>query len=233
MSFDLIATHYRWIETLTFGNALQRARTCWVSDIPRPKNALIIGEGNGRFLRELLRAHPKIEIDCLDLSNRMLTLAQRRAAEICCESCQVIRFVQQDIRNWVARRSYDLIVTHFFLDCFRRDELKTMIAKLAAAATPNAIWLVADFAIPAGEGLARAHAKLWLGLMYWFFGAVTGITAVELVDPSPYLQTNGFKCVSSQVSHARMVKSELWQRNSEIFQENFHTRLSHSSAHLI
>ena len=221
MSFDLIATHYRWIETLTFGNALQRARTCWIPDIPRPKHALVIGEGNGRFLRELLRAHPKIRIDCLDLSTKMLTLAQRRASEICSNPCQLIRFIHEDVRNWVAQRSYDLVVTHFFLDCFRRDELKTIITKLAAAATPNAIWLVADLAIPADEGLARAHAKLWLRVMYWFVGSVTGISAVELVDPSPYLQTNGFKCVSSQVSHARMVKSELWQRNGTICQANF------------
>lgn len=213
MSFDLIATHYRWIETLTFGKALQRARTCWLPNIPRPKNALVIGEGNGRFLRELLRAHPKIHIDCLDVSTRMLALAQRRASEMCSESCEVVRFVHEDVRSWVAQRSYDLVVTHFFLDCFRRDELKKIVTKLAEATTPNAIWLVADFAVPAGGRLARAHAKLWLRVMYWFFGVVSGISATELVDPSSYFKANGFNCVSCQISRARMVKSELWQRN--------------------
>ena len=221
MSFDLIAAHYRWIETLTFGNALQRARTCWLPDTPRPKNALVVGEGNGRFLRELLCAHPKIHIDCLDLSPVMLALAKRHASEVS-ESCRMIRFVHEDIRNWVSQCSYDLVVTHFFLDCFRHDELKTIITKLAAAATPNAIWLVADFAVPAGGGFARAHAKLWLRAMYSFFRAVAGIGAAELVDPSPYLQTNGFKCVSSRVSRAGMVKSELWQRNGTICQMNSH-----------
>jgi hypothetical protein len=43
VSFDSIAPYYRWIETIVFGNALQRARIYWIDKIPRPGRALIVG----------------------------------------------------------------------------------------------------------------------------------------------------------------------------------------------
>ena len=91
MSFDLLAPHYRWLETIVFGNALQKARTCWISNIPRPKRTLLLGAGNGRFLCELLQVHP--DVDCLDASERMLQLA--RASNACVRSrvVQCVSFI--------------------------------------------------------------------------------------------------------------------------------------------
>ena len=220
MSFDSIARSYRLLETLTFGRSLQRARVCWVNNIPRPKRALILGEGNGRFLCHLLRVHPTTDIDCVDVSARMLGLARRRVSESCPESLKRIRFIHEDILTWQVRRPYDLVVAHFFLDCFRRDELKAIIDKLVAGAAPNATWLIADFVIPARGKITRTHAKLWLSAMYWFFRATAGIAADELVDTTPYLKAKGFELASRKISHARMVKSELWQRGLTACQSN-------------
>src|SRR5437016_5407100 len=50
MNFDRVAPHYRWLETVTFGSALEKSRNYWIRRVPRPKRALIVGEGNGRFL---------------------------------------------------------------------------------------------------------------------------------------------------------------------------------------
>lgn len=213
MSFDRIARHYRLLETIAFGQALQRARVCWIDNIPRPKRALILGEGNGRFLCELLRVHPEIDVDCIDRSARMLALAKRRIRKLCPGSYERVRFVHQDVRDWPAQHSYDLLVTHFFLDCFRRDELKAIIEKLAAAAMPIATWLVADFTIPPSGTIGRVHSKFWLRLMYWFFRRTAGISASELFDPSPYLRANRFTCLACQLARIGMVKSELWQRH--------------------
>jgi hypothetical protein len=62
--------------------------------------------------------------------------------------------------NWMPTdETYDLIVTHFFLDCFRPDQLGHIIPRFAACATPNANWLIADFQIPA-RGLQRIRGRL-------------------------------------------------------------------------
>ncbi|MGH8101770.1 MAG: class I SAM-dependent methyltransferase, partial [Chthoniobacterales bacterium] len=186
MSFDRIAPFYRCLETIAFGNALQRARACWIEKLSRPGRALIVGEGNGRFVCELARAHPKIEVDCVDASQRMLQLARSRLRRLRPESLARVRFFHRDIRNWSPERSYDLIVTHFFLDCFPEGKLEEIIEKLARAATPGARWLIADFTLP-GNGFACLHARLWLWALYSFFRASTGIEAQRIIDPTPCL----------------------------------------------
>ena len=209
MSFDLVAPHYRWLETIAFGNALQRARTCWIDTIARPKRTLIFGEGDGRFLCELVRAYPKIDVDCVDASETMLQLARARLRRMHPESFSRVHFFCEDILKWSPRKSYDLLVTHFFLDCFPATELQAIIAKLARAAEPDAIWLLADFTIP-WKGFARAHAKLWLRMMYTFFRAAAGIAANELVDPAPYLDGHGFIPHSENLSRAKMLRSDVY-----------------------
>jgi ubiquinone/menaquinone biosynthesis C-methylase UbiE len=208
VSFDRIARSYRLLETIAFGQSLQRARVRWIEKIPRPRRVLILGEGNGCFLCELLRVHPKTDIDCVDASAQMLTLARTRTCQICPESWQRIQFIHADILKWSPRNSYDLIVTHFFLDCFPRDEVKAIVDKLAGAAAPGAVWLLADFTIPPAGIFSRMHARLWLRMMYGFFRCAAGITANGLVDPSPYLEANNFVPMSLQSSRAAMLKSE-------------------------
>ena len=216
MSFDRIARSYRLLETIAFGQSLQRARVRWIEKIPRPRRVLILGEGNGRFLCELLRVHPKIDIDCVDASQRMLSLAGKRARRNHAESRPCVQFIHADILQWSPLKSYDLIVTHFLLDCFPRDEVKAIVDKLAGAAAPGAVWLLADFTIPPAGIFSRMHAKLLLRMMYLFFRCAAGITANGLVDPTPYLKANNFVSMSRQSSRAAMVKSELWQRSLPI-----------------
>jgi ubiquinone/menaquinone biosynthesis C-methylase UbiE len=210
VNFNRIARHYRWLETIAFGNALQLSRTCWINKVPRPGRALIIGEGNGRFLGELLHAHPGVEVDCVDASDRMLRLARQHVLRSDPDSAARVRFLNRDVLSWSPSGRYDLLVTHFFLDLFHREAVQTIVAKLAQAAAPNATWLIADFTIPSGR-LTGFHAKLWLRTMYAFFKFAAGVTANTLVDPSTYLQTNGFARSSRRSFRLGMLKSELYR----------------------
>ena len=215
MSFDRIARHYRWLEAVTFGAALQKARTRWIESIAAPKRVLILGEGNGGFLCELLRVHREVSVDCVDASGRMLQLARRRVCQILPEAVSRVRFLEEDIVSWSPPGSYDLLVTNFVLDCFPQDEVNLIIRKLANAATPDAYLLLADFSIP-GKPLSRVHAKIWLAVMYWFFRSTTGIRAKRLVDPTSELEANGFARLSRSQWRFGLVKSELWQRRRQM-----------------
>ena len=142
-----------------FGGALQRCRLACLNEVRSPRRALVVGEGNGRFLCELLRTHPEIEVDCVDASERMLELAHKRIQLELPQSAARVRFLHHDIRSWVtAENQYDLVVTHFVLDCFPAAELAGIIKKLARGAKRSADWLLADFRIPAG-GFTRLRAR--------------------------------------------------------------------------
>jgi hypothetical protein len=75
-NFDILAPHYRWMEWILAGGKLQRCRAAFLDSIPPPRNALLIGEGNGRFLAALRGAYPEVRCLCVDASEPMLRQAR-------------------------------------------------------------------------------------------------------------------------------------------------------------
>jgi ubiquinone/menaquinone biosynthesis C-methylase UbiE len=211
MSFDVLAPHYRWMEAVLAGEKLQRCRVAHLGQTGPAQNILIFGEGNGRFLVECWRAFPMAAITCVDGSARMLSLAKRRLQQQGL-GANSVQFIHADALQWEPRlNAYDLLVTHFFLDCFRADQLERLIFSLAKGATAEAKWLVADFQIPAG-GLARVRAKIIHRLMYVFFRIVTRIPARSLTSPDRYLEVNGFYLKTRQEIDHGLLRSDLWVR---------------------
>jgi hypothetical protein len=109
------------------------------------------------------------------------------------------------------QNQFDLIATHFFLDCFTPAQLEILIPKIALAAAPNAVWLIADFQAP-NAGLRRIRARLILQVMYLFFRIVTRLPARELTAPDAFLKRNGFFLRERRVSEWGLLKSDFWER---------------------
>ncbi len=211
MSFDRLAPHYRWMERLLAGEKLQRCRTTFLNTIPRPKRVLMPGEGDGRCLVELLRAHPDAHFTCVDASQRMLERARASVLEHGLRE-EHIEFIHADATRWQAPPGkFDLLVTHFFLDCFRADQLAKLVPRLAAAAGPDARWLLADFREPAA-GVAKWRAHGILQAMYFFFQRAARLPASRLTVPDAFLQRSGFILRERRLSEWGVLHSDLWQR---------------------
>jgi ubiquinone/menaquinone biosynthesis C-methylase UbiE len=209
MNFDRIAPHYRWLEMLCAGPLLQRCRTAFLGEMPSPRQALIVGEGNGRFLVNFLRAHPNAQVTCVEASAVMLRLAQERLAASSLKSPRV-EFVHADILTWTPPRCrFDLLVTHFFLDCFHADQLAAVIARLAAAAAPEARWLVADFREPA-SGFKKWRARAIIQSLYFFFRGVARLSATRLTPPDALLARHGFVLRERRTWNWGLLHSDLW-----------------------
>ena len=211
MSFDALAPHYRWMEVVLAGKKLQRCRTAFLNRISPPHNILIWGEGNGRFLIECRRTWRGARILCADASRGMLELARHRLERHRLGTDEV-EFLHADVSEWSPPRcEYDLIVTHFFLDCFGPEQLQSVIGKLASTARQKAAWLVADFQAPE-FGLRRIRARLILKVMYLFFRIVTRLPASRLTRPDPFLARSEFTLSARRVSEWGLLHSDLWQR---------------------
>lgn len=188
---------------------MQRCRLAFLHQFYEPKNILILGEGPGRFLVECCRRFPDAQVTCLDSSEKMLTQAAAQLASQRLKSDHV-RFIKTDILTWEPPVSaYDLIVTHFFLDCFRTDQLEVIIPKLALAAKPDANWLIADFQI-AASGFKRLRSQFVLALLYLFFRVVTRLPASSLSSPDLFLQKAGFTLHRRIASDWDLLKSDWW-----------------------
>ena len=209
MNFDRIAPHYRWIEMVCAGPLLQRCRTSFLREIQSPRHALIVGEGNGRFLVNFLRAHPEAQVMCVEASAVMLRLARARVAASGVDSRNV-EFLHADLLEWVPPRGrFDLLVTHFFLDCFHSDQLAAIIARLAAAAAPEARWLVADFREPAA-GFAKWRGRAIIQSLYFFFRCVARLSATRLTPPDSLLARHGFVLRDRRTWDWGLLHSDLW-----------------------
>jgi ubiquinone/menaquinone biosynthesis C-methylase UbiE len=211
MSFDRVADIYWLLEKPTFGRVLQSAREFGIDKINHPTRALIVGEGDGRFLKQLMRLHPNVQVDCIDASGRMIALAERRLRRRSPDALSRVRFQHADVCGTKLTGEYDLIVTHFVLDCFEGERLRSVVTNIADVALPNCVWLLADFALP-DRGWRRLYAKLWLASMYAFFRLTTGIRATTLTDPTRLLGREGFQITHHKRWRAGMVKSQVWSR---------------------
>jgi len=201
MNCDLIAPHYWWIERLGMGRSLERRRRWFLPEIGLARRALVLGDGDGRFLAELLRRNAVVRADYVDLSGRMLELARRRAG------AERVDYRRADaLTAEFQPGEYDLIATHFFFDCFSASELDALIGRIAVAARPGTQWVVSEFRTP------NIPARLLVSALYLFFRITTGLKTRKLTDHRPILRAHGFQLIDAGHSRAALVVSELWQR---------------------
>ena len=210
MSFDALAPYYRALEFILAGSLLHRCRTTFLEDAAQARTALLLGEGPGRYLVELLRVNPLVRVTCVDSSARMLTVARQRvwARGL---SNQRVRFVCADWADWSGEGGpFDLVATHFVLDCFRADQLAELVPKVGASVSSSAIWVLSDFREPA-RGWQRIRARIVLKLAYLFFRSATGLSASQLTPPDPFLEADGFQLVQRRLFHHGLLHADLWR----------------------
>lgn len=212
MSFDRLAPVYRVMERVLAGDKLQRCRLAHLPKTREARKALLLGEGHGRFIIPLLQANPTVQITCIDASAAMLAQTKRAMTRAGLDPASV-EFVCTDIFDWYPdTNGFDFIATHFFLDCFRADQLAVLLPKLASLATPDACWLVADFCTP-GQGLAKLRAQAILWSMYRFFRVVTRLPATRLTDYTKSLSEQGFKLTARETFDWGLLRADCWQRS--------------------
>jgi SAM-dependent methyltransferase len=210
MSFDLLAPHYTWLERVLAGPRLQHARVAHLDALADCKRLLIAGVGHGHFLRAAALRFPHLEILSVDASAGMLARAEAHNRSV--PNPGRLHFEPATFPGFQPPpATFDAIATPFFLDCFPPDELARVIASLAAAARPNARWLVSDFSIPP-HGWRRQRARAIHAAMYAFFRPVTRIRARRVTPPDALLRSRGFTLTSRCTFELGLLQSDLWSR---------------------
>jgi SAM-dependent methyltransferase len=205
-NFDGLARIYRGMELVTFAPWLKRCRFAFLGDLAGCRCAAVLGDGDGRFTAQLLRANPTIEIDAVDLSAAMLRALLSRAGH----NAERVRLHRADARAWQpANPPYDLVATHFFLDCLTEDEVRSLAHRLRSALSPSGLWIVSEFAIPEGAfGRWIARPALWL--LYRAFGLLTGLAVRKLPDYASALRAAGFTPRQRRSFLRGLLAAEVW-----------------------
>jgi SAM-dependent methyltransferase len=208
-SFDRIARPYRWLEYLTLGRALENCRLHYLPRLLDRHRALVLGDGDGRFLAQLLAQNSQLHADAVDTSATMLELLRQRCEATGPNTVARLHTHHANALTVPLEGPYDLVVTHFFLDCLTESELQSLITRIALALTPNALWLLSDFRIP--NGLMRLPAKILVHTLYFAFRILAGLRTTHLPDHATALTQAGLIRISQHVSLAGLLITELWQ----------------------
>jgi SAM-dependent methyltransferase len=207
--FDRVARIYRWMEYATFGRSLERCREYYLPQMCECRSALVVGDGDGRFVARLLAANREVCADAVDSSGAMLRLLERRVEPVSRGAGERLRTHQADALRFSPSRSYDLIATHFFLDCLSQAEVNELCARVAAHVERQGVWVVSEFRIP--RGAMYWPSRILVRLLYLAFRMLTGLRVRELPDHAAALAAAGFMRTARRLSLGGLLSSELWR----------------------
>jgi ubiquinone/menaquinone biosynthesis C-methylase UbiE len=211
-NFNSIARSYRWLEYFTLGRALERCRLHYLPRLLDRRHALVLGDGDGRFLARLIAVNPTLRAIAVDTSSTMLELLQRRCETAVFSARTRLRTCNYSALEHATSSKTDLVVAHFFFDCLTQSELDTLIVRIAKHVRPGALWLISDFRIPSGP--MRLPARILVRSLYLAFRVLTGLRTTHLPDHATPLTQAGLTRIAHHHSLAGLLTTELWQLES-------------------
>lgn len=230
-NFDGLARIYRWMEWATFGPFLWNCRSHFLSDLGKCRKALVLGDGDGRFTARLLETNPQIEIVAIDASPKMLQALLDRAGT----NRTRVRILSRDIRLWQPEvttgstsqktsedpeenrtqdTGFDLVVSHFFLDCLTTEEVQALARKVQACLVPEGRWLISDFAIPHNR-FGNVVARPLVSALYLSFRILTDLRVSRLPEYSAALQQIHLIRNNRKEFLGSLLVTEFWQHATE------------------
>lgn len=185
MNYGTFSHTYHFFEMLFFGKKLERARLEFLNDLKSAKHILILGEGDGRFLKQLTELNPFAQIDSIELSTRMILKAKKRLP-----LCKNIQFIQADIRSYkLEKEKYDAVVTHFFLDNFWEVNVSAIVKNIEDSLCKYGRWLNTDFYI-SEKGVKHFVSYFVVQTLYLFFRVALKIEGDKLISLEPLLNNS-------------------------------------------
>ena len=191
------------MEYASFGPLLARCRSAQLANLTGARRALVLGDGDGRFLARLLLRNPTLTADVVDSSKSMLRLLEKRTSgtRLCLHHA--------DALTWQPTGHYDLIVSHFFLDCFFPQQVEQLLDHIVPHALPGAQWVISEFAIPANKWTAP-FARALIAVLYKIFSVLTGLPVRTLPDYATALSKRGLMLQEDRRYLGGLLCSQLW-----------------------
>jgi SAM-dependent methyltransferase len=204
-NFNRIARAYRWLEYASFGHALERCRFSMVARLHFAQHALVLGDGDGRFLQRLLTENTDVGVDAVDTSPAMLRLLTER-----CGTSRVVTHCADALTFRPPRTEYDCIATHFFLDCLTSEQCAGLAMRLRGYLAPGGCWIVSEFRVP--RGWLRVPAAMLIRAMYAGFRVLTGLEPQHLPLYETALRAAGFVVVEEKIFLRGLLVAQVWRR---------------------
>jgi tRNA (cmo5U34)-methyltransferase len=191
--YNRIAVFYDLAARIFFFNKINKSQVTLLPFLTDFKSCLILGGGSGYFLQQILSQHKTARFVYVDLSDRMIQMAQKRIKRNFPEQLHRIEFRCASVED-VKNESFDLIVCNYFLDLFPNVEADLLLKRFySEILSSNGYVYFTDFAIPESHWIMKKMAEALLKMLYYIFRIATFIRSTQLPD-FPYLfKKNNFE----------------------------------------
>lgn len=189
--FDRIAPLYDRLVSLTFGKSLMNCQVTHLNRLHKASNILVLGGGSGKILQHLPKGSC---ITYIDKSSKMIKLAKGRKKD------DHIEFLAMDFLDFISSIKYDAIICPFFLDCFDKQTLQSVLIKVKKILKPSGHLIVADFDVN------NTHWLISSG-MHAFFKMVARLQSSQLQPIDEMIVSNRLKLVEKKYFLRKMIFS--------------------------
>lgn len=209
------------------GNVIVRSQINWTNELPAERRALIVGDGTGRFLLELLRRAKPSHVVTIDISETMIRKARQRIQNNDPTKLEMVNFVTADLdaltlkdllslshgnQNKENPAYYDVIATNFFLDLYTERNVLKKVQKLSSVHAINGIYINTDFIRVHGTGLLVRIQRFLLKGLYVLFRLVTRIPGYRPADYDAILKECGYEKLKSRYFAFGMIESSMYRK---------------------
>ena len=206
-AFDKIAPAYVHLERILFDSRLQAMRCAFLNRVTQAKKVLLVGEGPGSFLAELLKTNQEGFVTVVEPSARMISLARSRVKE---KDLDRVSFLRSTLEVADLSRSYDAACTICFWDCFTEAKIRNLFPKMSRCIKNGGKWLNVDFCEP--KNCSPISHFLLLRFLYGFFDLATGIGAMRVVDVEPIANSNGLHSLQCKQDKIFPIKAQFFAK---------------------
>ncbi len=204
VNFNKVADCYDFGEKFFFGNLLQFSRIHFIEYYNNAKSVLLLGEGCGQFLNQLLKVNKLCETTVLDSSSKMV---EKQMKNIRSKDLDRVTFKCLPIEAFTSNQSFDLICSHFFWDCFSHQELLDILPMYTKILCKDGFWINSDFIDDKSDFNLNF---LKIRTMYWFFRLTTGINSRCIESFYKQAVKNSLKLVDYYEIEQKFLKSEVF-----------------------
>lgn len=207
--FDLLAPWYDLLLKLPPGNSIKKSQYHFIDQLPYCEKVLIIGEGTGSFLKEILLRKKAGKVWVVDSSPMMARVAKKKLHDLPESEKAKVSFITSSFQEFFLDQKFDLIVTNFFLDLFTEQSVRTMGWKIRGILGSNGIWYFTDFHSQYSDLKYGWLKKKYISFLYFFFRKVTGIEGRRLPDFAKIFKELEMQEIDSKLFAKKLIKTIL------------------------
>lgn len=203
--FSRLAGIYDLLGLLTFCGALHRSQVYFLSSLHQCQRALIMGGGTGKFLIDLLKSGKVDKVTYVDISPGMIVKARRKVQSRGLLSR--VEFICGGIADIPAVK-FDLVCTHYFLDCFSEADLTKVFAKLKTCLAVQGLWHFSDFYL---DKYSSWYERKLLRFLYGFFRVTCGLGVDSLADFSKFFDSYKLRIVQEKSFGGGLLRTAVYR----------------------